>query len=107
MAFNKKSASKAGSKSSRKGIPNKTNLELREKIREMIENNWGRLQNDIDELSPKERVNSMFRILEYSLPKFSRFEAENITSIEDILLLSLDDRKKRIIELREKLGLND
>lgn len=69
MAFNSNSAAAAGKKSSRKGKPNKTTAELREMILALLERNTDQIQNDLEVLEPKERVNAWLKLLEFYLPK--------------------------------------
>lgn len=58
----------------KKGTPNKDTKELREKISDLIDNNFENIQSDIDQLEPKERLDFLTKLFEYSLPKLSRTE---------------------------------
>jgi len=55
-----------------KGSQNKVNKDLRDKIKLFIDDNWDSLQNDLETLSPKERIDAYLKLLEYSLPKLNR-----------------------------------
>jgi hypothetical protein len=76
MPFDKESAKKAGAVSSRKGIPNKANTDLRVLISHLVESNFEHILNDLNELEPKERVNAWIRLLEFCTPKISRVTNE-------------------------------
>ena len=39
-----------------KGVPNKVTADLRQKIHSIIENNFDKIQTDIDKLEPKDRL---------------------------------------------------
>lgn len=55
-----------------KGRTNKVTDELRAKIDLLLSNNWHKLQTDIDQLSPKERLDTILKLLDYSLPRLQR-----------------------------------
>ena len=63
-----------GVKSSRKGIPNKATSELRNRVKMIIEDNVERLQNDLDNVEPKERLNFLIQLLNFALPKLKAME---------------------------------
>jgi hypothetical protein len=65
-----------------KGIPNKKNAELREKISKLIEDNWQSVQSDIERLEPRDRLNFLEKLLSYSLPKLQSVQVENDQSLE-------------------------
>lgn len=52
-----------------KGVPNKTTNDLRQKVTELLENNWEKIQEDIDDLEPRDRLAFIEKLLNYSLPK--------------------------------------
>lgn len=70
----------------KKGTPNKDTKELRERISDLIDNNFENIQSDIDSLTPEKRLDFLVKLLEYSLPKLNRTEL-------DTTLNSLDKRK--------------
>ena len=49
---------------------NKTGLQLRETITAFLENNFERVENDFEKLTPKERVKLYCELLQFGLPKF-------------------------------------
>jgi DNA primase catalytic subunit len=55
-----------------KGTPNKITKDIRESYQLLIENNLDRLENDIKELSPKDRIEILIRLTEYVVPKLQR-----------------------------------
>jgi len=78
MAFTKKTASKAGKKSSRKGKPNKVNQELRERIKLLLEENFEQFEKDLKSLQPKERVQATLKLFEFTVPKLQRIDQINM-----------------------------
>lgn len=50
------------------GTPNTTTKELREKFTLLLENNFSKLQSDIDELEPKDRVKTLLEISKFVIP---------------------------------------
>lgn len=65
----------------KKGTPNKETKELRERISALLESEWETILRDLKTLTPKERIDTYTKLLEYSLPKLSR--AENTHEIEE------------------------
>lgn len=110
MKFNKETASEAGKKSSRKGIPNKTTTEIREGFQILIENNLDKMEdwlNRIAEQNPLKALEIIHKFGEYIVPKLSRTEVNDVSSLEELLKMSVEDRRKRIIEIKNELNKND
>lgn len=101
MAFTKETAAKAGAKSSRKGTPNKQTKEFRERLSTLLDDRWDTFIQDLDKLSPRERVDTMVKLMEYTIPKLSRTEIDDVTDIEKIMQLSPDERLARLEELKK------
>ncbi|MDT0608014.1 hypothetical protein [Croceitalea rosinachiae] len=104
MPFDKETAAKAGEKSSRKGKPNKTTDSLRKRVENILDDNWERLSDDIESLTPKERVDTIVKLLEYALPKLNRTEFKGSTSVEDYLKLTPKERMMKLKELKENIN---
>lgn len=50
------------------GTPNTTTKELREKFTLLLENNFDKLQSDIDMLEPKDRTKTLLELAKFVLP---------------------------------------
>lgn len=72
-----------------KGSKNIATGELREFINGFINDNTDKIQNDFDSLDPKERIDTLIKLLEYSLPKLNRTE----------LTADSDEEKNRIVHI--------
>jgi hypothetical protein len=59
------------------GTPNKITKDIRESYQLLIENNLDRLEDDIRELSPKDRIEILIRLTEYVVPKLQRTQIQN------------------------------
>lgn len=88
----------------KKGTPNKDTATLREKINNLLEDQWETVLSDMGELSPKERIDIYTRLMEYSLPKLSRTEVRELTSLEDFVALSPKERQQKIMELKKQIN---
>ena len=51
------------------GSQNKVTVELRKRINDFLNDNWDNLQDDFEQLEPKERANFYEKLLQYGLPK--------------------------------------
>ena len=87
-----------------KGTPNKKTEALRAKVEMLINDNWETLLKDIQKLESKERVNTFIKLLEYSLPKLNRTEISDMTTVEEIISMTPEERSLRISYLREKIN---
>ena len=87
-----------------KGSENKEVKALREKVKELLENNYDKITADLEKLTPKDRVSAWLGLLEFSLPKLQRIEAEvdveSNTEI-DFEKLSTEEIKQLIIILQK------
>ena len=60
----------------KKGTPNKVTIDLRIRITDLIDVHFDKLIEDIAQLEPKERIDAMIKLFEYSLPKLQRVEVD-------------------------------
>ena len=74
MAFEK--GNEYGKTTSRKGVKNKVNLEIKESIKLIIENNLEQLQSDLDSLKANERVTAILQLLKYQVPSLKSVEID-------------------------------
>jgi hypothetical protein len=51
------------------GVPNKITTNLKDRVNLLIENNFDKLQSDLDTIEPKDRLSIMLKLMEYVLPK--------------------------------------
>ncbi|TLP75699.1 hypothetical protein [Maribacter sp. ACAM166] len=89
-----------------KGSSNKDLKTLRTRIESLLDEQWDNVINDFEELSAKERIDTIIKLLEYALPKLNRTEIESITSIEDFVEMTPQERQERIRVLQNKLNNN-
>lgn len=77
MGFNKDTARQAGSRSSRKGTPNRATNDLRQVVADLLEENTEAIAKDIQALEPAARVAAWIKLLEFALPKLNRTQSEH------------------------------
>ncbi len=83
MGFrNRELASMAGRISTRKGIPNKSTNEVRKAFQLLVENNLERLQNDLDELEPKDRIKFVLDMAKFILPTLQAVSVDDLREQE-------------------------
>lgn len=68
MIISSQRAKEMGAKSSRKGIPNKSTKEIRGIIQTLLENNLDKIQDDLDQMTPEQRVKTILSLAKYVLP---------------------------------------
>jgi len=68
---NRELAKKAGQKSRRTGVSNKITSEIRGCFKSLIESNLERLQDDLNSLEPKDRLNIIISLSAFVLPKLN------------------------------------
>jgi hypothetical protein len=89
-----------------KGSTNKNLKTLRTRIESLLDEQWDNLLNDFEGLAPKERIDAIIKLLEYALPKLNRTEIKEITTIENFLQMTPEQRKERITEIQETIKKN-
>ena len=80
MAFteNRELASRAGKLGTRKGVGNRVNHEVRKSFQLLVENNLERLQNDLDELEPKDRIKIILEMAKFILPTLQAVSVDDL-----------------------------
>lgn len=53
----------------KKGTLNKQTTKIKEVVHSLLANNIDQLQNDLDLLEPKDRINAILKLLDYAIPK--------------------------------------
>lgn len=86
-----------------KGTPNKDTKALRSCIEALLESQWDQVLKDINNLTSKERIDTVIRLLEYALPKLNRTELRQTSTVEEMLAMTPEERRTRIVELRSQL----
>lgn len=107
--FTKQTASEAGKKSTRKGVPNKSTNEIREAYQMLVSKNLTKMStwlNKVAKDDPAKALDIIHKFSDFLLPKLNRTEIEDVTTVEQILSMKPEERQKRIIELRSKLAAN-
>jgi hypothetical protein len=92
MAFtgNRELASRAGKLSSRKGIPNKATSEVRKAFQLLVENNLERLQNDLDELEPKDRIKFILDLAKFILPQLQAVSIDDLREKDEFRVITIN-----------------
>ena len=57
------------------GTPNKVTKDIRKSYQLLIEKSLDRLESDLMELTPKERIEVLIKLSEYVVPKLTKIEA--------------------------------
>ena len=84
MAFteNRELASRAGKLGTRKGVGNRVTNEVRKSFQLLVENNLERLQNDLDELEPKDRLKFILEMARFILPTLQAVSVDDLRENE-------------------------
>lgn len=83
MPFTSETAKEAGRKSKRKGVPNKTTSEIRERFSVIIDGNINKYQKELEKLEGKEFISAFNQVLEFALPKLQRVESKIETDVSE------------------------
>jgi hypothetical protein len=81
-----------------KGTPNRTTKELKELIHNIVAVQLDTIEDDLQELDPKDRLNILLRLVEYVLPKQreQKIDFSNLSDAEiDKLINKISDESKR------------
>ncbi|MGB0431884.1 MAG: hypothetical protein ACPGLV_15525 [Bacteroidia bacterium] len=86
MPFTSETAKEAGRKSKRKGVPNKTTSEIRERFSAIIDGNIIKYQQELEKLEGKEFILAFNQVLEFALPKLQRIEQKTELEQNNVIL---------------------
>jgi hypothetical protein len=81
-----------------KGTPNRTTKELKEMIHNIVEVQLDTIEEDLQDLDPKDRLNILLKLVEYVLPKQreQKIDFSNLSDAEiDELINRITDETKR------------
>lgn len=68
------------------GTPNKSTKQFRQQIETLIENNFERIQEDINSLDPKDRLNLLVKLYDFVVPKIQRIDATSTNAVINNLI---------------------
>lgn len=70
------------------GTQNKTTKEIRETFKNLLESNLEQIQNDLNELDPKDRIMFLLKLTSFVIPTLRSIEVNemNIKDIEPIII---------------------
>ena len=89
-----------------KGTPNKQTKEIRNAYKLLIEDNLDNMTKWIKSIAddnPEKAMDIIIKLSEYVVPKLNRTEIKDVTSLEDLLKLTPQQRQSRILELKNKI----
>ena len=72
-----------------KGSVNKSSNEIRETFQLLLENNLEKLQEDLNELEPKDRVKLLLNLSNYILPKLRSIDLQS--DIEETITIDFNE----------------
>tara|TARA_R110000772_G_scaffold75713_1_gene164103 strand:+ start:331 stop:684 length:354 start_codon:yes stop_codon:yes gene_type:complete len=65
-----------------KGSKNKATTEIRERFKELVENNLSKMQNDLDKLEPHERLSVIMQMAKFVLPTLKTIDLDHTSGGE-------------------------
>ena len=90
------------------GTPNKTTKQFREQIENLIEYNFEKIQDDIDSLDPKERLNFLVKLYDFVVPKLQRVDATSTNAvIHNLVYLGEGEKPQQRKPLHEIFKFTD
>ncbi len=92
MAFenNKELASKAGKLSTRKGVPNRTTQQVRKAFQLLIDDNLEQMQNDLDALTPRDRLRFIIDLSKFILPQLQAVSIEDLREKDEFRVITIN-----------------
>lgn len=73
----------------RPGTPNKDNAPVKAALTELFNNNFDKVQKDLDALEPKDRLNVILKLAEFVIPKPQRLDVELNATVKDTVTATL------------------
>ena len=82
-----------------KGAKDKIQRSMAETLKSVLENNVGRLETDLDSLTPGERVKAITQLLNYVMPKRTALDPKEAIEMEY-------ERLERLLEVCPESAIN-
>lgn len=98
MKFTPETARKAGSRSTRKGVPNKATAETRTRLDTLVSEQFEKYKGELEELTGKEYITAYHQLLEYVLPKLQRVETSSSLDLDSLTEKQLDQVIEAVLE---------
>ena len=86
-----------------KGTPNKIKSDLKEWVKQIMDNGREQFEKDLKKLTPKERINVFTALLNYVLPKMQPIqgEKEQVASSGLTIIVQNEEEKKMIERIKD------
>ncbi|MEX2336351.1 MAG: hypothetical protein WD555_03670 [Fulvivirga sp.] len=81
---------KEGNPGRPKGAKNKINIQIRDMIQNLFDDNFDKIQQDMDKLDPKDRLKFITDLLPYLLPKLQSTNLSTDIDLEEMTDQELD-----------------
>lgn len=81
-----------------KGSKNRATKDLRQFVDDFINNNRDKIQEDFDLLEPKERIDTIIKLMDYLLPKLKRTEINTGGNTEDLSKLTDEELDAKLAD---------
>lgn len=71
-----------------KGSKNKATSELRQVVQDFLDYNIEKIQRDFDALEPKERLDTIIKLLDFALPRLQRSTIDHTVNNDEITTIT-------------------
>ena len=87
MSFTSETAREAGQRSTRAGKKNRTTQETRERFKTLLDANFDKIQEDLEQLAPEQRIKALLDLAKFVLPTLRSTELKaNEKDFQPILI---------------------
>ena len=91
MGFrNRELASMAGKVSSREGVPNRTTQQVRKAFQLLIDDNLEQMQNDMNELTPRDRLRFIIDLSKFILPQLQAVSIDDLRDKDEFRVITIN-----------------
>lgn len=90
-----------------KGSRNKITRFLKDRISDFLDENWQAIENDFQELEPKDRIDTYLKLISYVLPKpkFMHLQADNPVTVRPIFNIEQEEDDLSVLSYEEQKAL--
>ena len=91
MAFrDKELASRAGKLGTRKGVQNRTTQQVRKAFQLLIDDNIEQMQNDMNELTPRDRLRFIIDLSKFILPQLQAVSIDDLRDKDEFRVITIN-----------------
>ena len=86
------------------GARDRIGTKTRELFKNLVNENLEQLRDDLKTLKPYQRIDAIIKMANFILPKLQSIQMYEANTIEELLLMTPEERKRELIRLKNEIA---